>query len=79
MGERQRIGGGAGRHQEDRDLMLEDLRETALDPRRPGVVAVGERRALVRGRDGGEDFGRDAGGVVAGEIHALLRGGRIRE
>ncbi len=39
MGERQRIRGGAGRHQEDRDLVLENLGESSARPawsRRPG-------------------------------------------
>src|SRR5262245_5397478 len=71
MRERKRVGGGPGRHQEDRDRMLEELGEPALDPLGPAVAAISERSARIRGRNGGEDVRRDPRRVVAGEIHAI--------
>ena len=47
MRERERIRRRAGRHQEDRDLALEDLGEALLDPPGPVVIAVAERIAGV--------------------------------
>ena len=69
MGKRQRVGGSPGRHQEDRDLVLEQLRELMLDALGPVVTAIGERGAFVRPCERGENFGRDPGRVVAGEVH----------
>jgi hypothetical protein len=69
MRERERIGAGSGRHQENGDLALENLREAALDPPGPGIVAVGQRRPFIRARDRGENFRRNRRSIVAGEIH----------
>ena len=63
---------------EDRDLVLENLGKSALDPIGPGVLAVGKRGTLVRARNGGEDFGRDPRGVFACEIQCSLREGESR-
>src|SRR5262245_16991782 len=71
MRERKRVGGGPGRQQKDRDLMLEELGEPALDPLGPAVAAISERGARIRARNGGEDVRRDPRRVVAGEIHAI--------
>ena len=46
---------------------VEPLAEEVLQAAGPRVVAVGEGGAVVRGGQGGEHLGRDAGGVVAGE------------
>jgi hypothetical protein len=73
MRERQRVGRGPGRHQEYRDLVLEQLGEPLLDVPGPGVAAIGERRAVVGATEGGEDVGCDAGRVVAGEVHGSPR------
>ena len=56
-------------HQEYRDLALEHLADPPLDARVSVVVAVAEREALVGARQRLQDSGRDAGGVVACEIH----------
>ena len=66
---RQRIRGRAGRHQEYSNVVLEDFRETALDRRRPVVIAIAERITRTRAHDGVEDRGRDRRGIVAGEVH----------
>src|SRR5262245_14492423 len=71
MGDRERVGGGAGRHQEHRDFAPEYLRDARLDPSGPRVVAVAEGEALVGAPDRLKDFGCDPGGVVAGEVHAV--------
>src|SRR5262249_46293680 len=71
MRERKRVGGSPGRHQEDRDLMFEELGESALDPLGPAVAAINERGARIRARHGGGDVRRDPRRVVAGEIHAI--------
>jgi hypothetical protein len=49
--------------------MLEQFGELLLDAAGQGIVAVGERDAVVRPRDRGEDLRRDRRRVVAGEIH----------
>ena len=69
----QRVRRRAGRHQEHRDLAFEDLGKPALDPFGPGILAVAERRALVRARNGSEDFGRDARGIARPKFMALRR------
>src|SRR4029077_10537199 len=43
MRERERIRGRSGRHQEYRDILLENLRKAPLDPLGPVVIAVTER------------------------------------
>src|SRR5262249_5302300 len=70
MRQRERVRRRSGRHQEDRDLALEDFGEARLDALRPGIAAVSERRAGIRARNCGKDLGRDPGGVVTCEIHA---------
>jgi len=59
----------AGRHQECRDLALKNLRQTPLDLKRPVIIAIAPRIARVGGKDGVENGGRNAGRVVAGEVH----------
>src|SRR5262249_19722346 len=73
MRQRQRIRTGPGRQQKDRHVVLEQLGEPRLDAPGPVVIAIGQRGAVVRPRNGGEDLGRDPGSVVAGEIHVLSR------
>jgi len=70
MRQRERVCRRSGRHQEDRDLALENFREARLHAPRPGIVAVSERSAGIRARNGGKDLGRDPGRVVTCEIHA---------
>jgi hypothetical protein len=72
MRERQRIGGGAGRHEKNGDVALEHVSEPPLEAGRPVVVAIGERRPLIRARDGRQNLRRDPCGVVAGEIHGKV-------
>src|SRR6185437_5811510 len=67
-----RIGGRAGGDRKDRDLVLEDLGETALDARADRVRAIRLLSTEIGPRQRGEDLGRDAGYVVAGEIHYRL-------
>ena len=76
--ERERIRHRAGRHQEHRDLALEQLGEALLDPLGPLVVAVAERIAGVGLAQRVEDFRRHSGGVVACEIHAFPQSRRAR-
>ena len=70
--QRQRVRGGSGRHQERRELVLEDFGQAALQPFRDRILAVAEREAVVGAADRREDRGRDPGGIVAGEMHASL-------
>ena len=69
VSDRKRIGGGTGRHQEDRAVALENLRDPRLDAPRRIVIPVPERKAFVGLADRLQDGGRDARGVVACEIH----------
>ena len=71
--ERERIGRRSGRHEKNGNVALEQLREFFLDTSGPGVVAVGQRRPVVRARNGGENFRRDRRRIIAGEIHAGSR------
>ena len=73
MRERQRIGGGAGRHDEDRNLALEDLAKPALDALCCIVIAIAERETGVGRENRVKDFRSDSRGVVAGKVHALPR------
>ena len=72
MGERQRVGRRAGRHQEHRDVALENLADPPLDRAGDVVVAVAHGKAVVAGDEGLQDFRRDAGGVVACEVHGIF-------
>ena len=65
----QRIGRCAGRHQEDRDLALEDFRKLAFGGLRPIVIAVAAGIATVGLGERVENGGRDARRIVAGEVH----------
>ena len=71
MGERERVRRRAGRHQEYRDLALEKLGEALLDPPGPVVIAIAGRIAGIGLPDRLQDGRRDAGRVVACEVHAL--------
>jgi hypothetical protein len=73
MRQRQRIRRRPRGYQKDRDLVLEELGKTPFQGRSPDVVAVGERTALIRPRERGEDFRRGARRVVAREIQRFLR------
>jgi len=70
--QRQRVRGGSGRHQERRELVLEDFGQASLQPFRDRILAVAEREAVVGAADRREDRGRDPGGIVAGEMHTSL-------
>ena len=61
MRERERIGRGSRRHQENRDLTRKHLGESLLDAPRPDVLPIAQRRALVRPRNSGEDLRGDGG------------------
>ena len=69
MRERKRVGGGPGRHQEDRDLMLEEFPRTCARPARSRCRGPRrERGACIRARNGGEDVRRDPRRVVAAKF-----------
>ena len=69
--QRERIRRGSGRHQEHGDLALERLGEPPLQASGDRIIAVAERKALVRLGDCLEDLRRYPGGVVAGELHGF--------
>ena len=72
MRERERIGCCPGCHEKHRDLALEKLAQALLDARGPGVATIGEHLAFIRAGDRRNDFRRDAGCIVAREIHAVI-------
>jgi hypothetical protein len=67
---RKRVGRSPGGDQKNRDLMLEEVSQSALGTLGPGIAAVGERPALVRQRDGGQQLRGNSRRVVAREIHS---------
>ena len=71
----ERVGGGAGGDEKDRDLMVEDLREPCLDARGERVVAIGRHGPRIGPHESLHDGRAGAHDVVAGEIHRddLLR------
>src|SRR5262245_55561178 len=71
MCNRERIRGGAGRHQENRHVALEDLGEALLDPPRPLVIPVAECVSGVGFPYRRKDFRRNSGRVVTCEVHAV--------
>src|SRR3972149_1593097 len=73
MGERQRVGGGAGGDEIDRDFALKQLAEGALHAVGGLILAVGERVAIVGLPYRIEDRWGDGCGVVAGTMHASSR------
>src|SRR5262249_2185566 len=75
-GEGERVRSGAGQHEEDRNLMLEDGGEARLDGLRPVVLAIGGEGAVIGCGAGGHDTRAGADGVVAEEIHAAGVGER---
>ena len=72
MRERQRIGRRAGRHQEHGDLVLENLADPPFDRAGDVIVAIAHGEAVIAGDERLQDFRRDAGGVVACEIHGIF-------
>ena len=72
MRERQRIGRRAGRHQEHRDVALEDLADPPFDRAGDVIVAIAHGKAVIAGDERLQDFRRDAGGVVACEVHGIF-------
>ena len=64
-GQRQRVGGGAGRDRKDAHRRLEQFAEAVLQPRRPLVAAIAERRAGIGAQHRVEDFRRRPPGIVA--------------
>ena len=71
-GERQRIGSGAGRHREHAHLVPKNSPNTAIEPFRPAIRAIGDRRAVVGVGEGLKDFTADRGRVVGLEkAHGL--------
>lgn len=73
MGERKRIGRGAGRRQKHRHLALEYFPDPALHVPRQLVIAVAEREALIRTRKRRQNAGCNACGVVAREVQGKRR------
>ena len=67
--QRQGIRRSAGRHQENRDIVFENLGHAPLDGSRPVIVAVAARIAAACFGNGIENGGRDGGRIVAGKIH----------
>ncbi len=65
--EAQRVGRGAGGHDEGPHRGAEELTEGRIQLQRPGIIAVGFLRTIVGGREGGQQFRGDARGVVAVE------------
>ena len=76
MRKRKRIGRSPRPHQEHRHLAFEHFGETALDPLRPGIVAISEHRAFVGARKRRQNFRRDGSRVVAGKIHVAGKNSR---
>ncbi len=71
--QRQRIGGGAGGHQQHVDLVLEDLGQAAFDPQGDVVGAVGGGLSLIGVQQRGQYLRAGAGGVVTGEAQLWRR------
>ena len=69
MRERQRIGGGAGRHQEYGDVVLEQFRDAPLDVPSQIVIAIAQHEAFVGPHQGIENFRSHARGVVTCKVH----------
>jgi hypothetical protein len=66
--EGERIGGGAGGNRKKDEVGFEDVARLRLQPQGPFVGAVGGGGAVIGGRDGLHDLGRDGRHVVATEI-----------
>src|SRR5690606_19730049 len=71
-GKRQRVGGGPGRHEEDRYLTLEDFTEALVDGTIAVTVSIGRGKAACIGRKAGRNFRMGAGPVVGSKIHAVV-------
>lgn len=74
--QRQRIGRGPGRHEENGNVAFKDFAESTFGPFRPVVAAIAGRIALVGRSDGIENGGHDTCRIVAGEIHRSERHSR---
>ena len=70
-GQRQRVGGGAGGDREDAHRRLEQFAEAVLQPRRPLVAAIAERRAGIGAQHRVEDLRRRPPGIVAAIVDHL--------
>jgi hypothetical protein len=71
MRDRERIGRGPGRYQENRHLMLEQLGKALLEAPRHRVIAVGERGAPIRSRNRGQNLRCHSDRIVACKVHRL--------
>ena len=67
-GQRQRIGARACGQKRDDHVALEQRGHGVIDTAGPGIVAIGQRSAVIGSGDGRHDLGAGADGVVAGEI-----------
>ncbi len=71
--QRQGIRRSASRHQENRDIVFENLGHAPLDGSRPVIVAIAPRIAAACFGNGIENGGRDGGRIIAGKIHGRER------
>src|SRR5262249_42649040 len=69
VGERKRIGGGAGGDQKHGGVAPEKLGDAAFDRAREVVIAVAEGGAAGGAYDRVADGGRGAGRIIAGKVH----------